>query len=171
MGGGGVVNPLGFDSIFNNYVLAWAACQHVFVSSQSLNFPLQITVYKINEKNSLDLDLAILSALLKGGSDSNVLWTVEKKKHNKFNSNKQADNRNIPSVHKFQHNFTLYWLISETQDWKHLNTESSLLRELFFVFNWPEWQQNPSTLSCFLVTLIMVQCRLISYLLFRHAYT
>ena len=43
---------------------------------QYLDLSSQITVYNINEKNNLDLDLAILSALLKGKvlkieSDSN----------------------------------------------------------------------------------------------------
>jgi len=32
----------------------------------SLKFSLQVTVCKINEKKNLDLDLAILTALLKG---------------------------------------------------------------------------------------------------------
>ena len=35
-----------------------------------LTFVFQITVYKIDDKNNLDLDLAILSALLKGKSES-----------------------------------------------------------------------------------------------------
>ena len=38
----------------------------LFRTSKTSKFSPQITVYKINEKNNLELDLAILSALLKG---------------------------------------------------------------------------------------------------------